>query len=209
MADPESSTELVSTKCCSQCKQVLPLEKFHKCHITKDGHMWHCKSCASIIQKKLRDAYKNGVKPRPLITEKCCGACKQTLSLDMFWKACHTRDGYNPRCKICDLKRHREWEKNNPDKVAEIHRRRRARRTNASVVDFTARQWEFMIFVQRGKCYYCGKKVTILTRDHVVSLFQGGNHSMDNIVPACLHCNDTKGTREPPIPVQLFLKLGM
>ena len=45
------------------------------------------------------------------------------------------------------------------------------------------------------KCAYCGKQVN-LTRDHFIPLSQGGGFSINNIIPACIHCNDSKGDRD-------------
>jgi 5-methylcytosine-specific restriction endonuclease McrA len=62
-------------------------------------------------------------------------------------------------------------------------------------------------------CYYCGDPIIIdrtnpkRTRfldsrgrsfpelDHVDPLFLGGPHTADNLVPACLRCNRSKGAR--------------
>lgn len=62
-------------------------------------------------------------------------------------------------------------------------------------------------------CHYCGDPITIdrtnpkRTRfldglgrsypelDHVKPLFWAGSHTVDNIVPACLRCNRSKGPR--------------
>lgn len=42
-------------------------------------------------------------------------------------------------------------------------------------------------------CYYCGK--TANTKDHVIPKSRGGLNTKDNIVPACEHCNNMKGSR--------------
>jgi len=48
--------------------------------------------------------------------------------------------------------------------------------------------------VQKGVCYYCGKKVDPknITMDHVVPLSRGGKSKKGNIVPACKECNNKK-----------------
>lgn len=46
---------------------------------------------------------------------------------------------------------------------------------------------------QRGRCYYCNKKVRDTYHvDHVVPLSQGGEDSPDNLVIACPECNLSK-----------------
>lgn len=50
-----------------------------------------------------------------------------------------------------------------------------------------------------GKCQYCHKKITRAeaTYDHVVPRAQGGRTGWDNIVIACVPCNQSKGGRTP------------
>lgn len=57
-----------------------------------------------------------------------------------------------------------------------------------------------------GRCQYCGKKypTSELSLDHVVPRSQGGVHSWENIVCACVRCNVKKGGRTP---VQAHMKL--
>ena len=47
------------------------------------------------------------------------------------------------------------------------------------------------------KCTYCRKQLTRFTAtlDHIQPVSQGGNHSFDNLVTACLHCNSRRGSR--------------
>ncbi|RKG87132.1 HNH endonuclease [Corallococcus terminator] len=49
------------------------------------------------------------------------------------------------------------------------------------------------------RCQYCGLKVTRpeATYDHVVPRAQGGHTSWENIVIACVPCNQRKGNRTP------------
>ena len=50
-----------------------------------------------------------------------------------------------------------------------------------------------------GKCQYCTRKITRAeaTYDHVVPRAQGGRTGWDNIVIACVPCNQAKGGRTP------------
>jgi len=45
------------------------------------------------------------------------------------------------------------------------------------------------------QCQYCGKKNVPLTVDHVVPRDQGGNVNWENLVCACVQCNNKKGNR--------------
>ncbi len=51
----------------------------------------------------------------------------------------------------------------------------------------------------RRMCMYCGSPCTesMLTRDHVRPLSQGGRDAWNNVVTACKPCNHAKGARTP------------
>jgi len=78
-----------------------------------------------------------------------------------------------------------------------------------------------------GCCMYCGKKVSLssFTFDHVIPKSLGGTQWWDNIVIACLRCNNEKGNKpvgkfKPPLrkpyvprldksaPIQLVSRLA-
>ena len=44
-------------------------------------------------------------------------------------------------------------------------------------------------------CQYCGCRSANLTIDHVVPRHLGGEHTWENVVTACAHCNHKKGGR--------------
>lgn len=47
------------------------------------------------------------------------------------------------------------------------------------------------------KCAYCGRGDLPLTIDHVIPKSKGGDESWENLVAACLPCNNKKGDRTP------------
>lgn len=47
------------------------------------------------------------------------------------------------------------------------------------------------------KCVYCGRGDLPLTIDHIIPKSKGGDDSWDNLVSACLPCNNKKGDRTP------------
>ncbi len=47
----------------------------------------------------------------------------------------------------------------------------------------------------RHQCQYCGKKKKVMTTDHIVPKSLGGDDSWENLVCACLECNNRKGAR--------------
>lgn len=58
-------------------------------------------------------------------------------------------------------------------------------------------QWKVILEKYYFRCAYCGilgrnTKQKYLTRDHVIPVNKGGEHSPENIVPACVSCNSRK-----------------
>jgi len=45
------------------------------------------------------------------------------------------------------------------------------------------------------QCQYCGKRVGLMTTDHIIPKALGGDESWENLVCACLECNNKKGNR--------------
>lgn len=60
-------------------------------------------------------------------------------------------------------------------------------------------EWAELLAKYEYKCVYCGvffSDELCATQDHIIPISKGGNHTKDNIVPACLSCNCKKGNRE-------------
>ncbi|MEO0079250.1 MAG: HNH endonuclease [candidate division WOR-3 bacterium] len=49
----------------------------------------------------------------------------------------------------------------------------------------------------RNTCQYCGRRLAVMTTDHVIPKSMGGTESWDNLVCACPECNARKGNRTP------------
>ena len=62
-------------------------------------------------------------------------------------------------------------------------------------------EWECLQIAWNYKCAYCGIESLELTQDHVVPLGLGGEHTMENVIPACKPCNSAKCK----LPVEEFL----
>lgn len=92
------------------------------------------------------------------------------------------------------------WRMAHPEKHRAIGRRREAAERGAEIQDFTGEQWEVRLNEFGGRCAYC-LRVLQLEQDHVQPITKGGNHTYENIVPACRSCNAKKGNR--PVWVML------
>jgi len=42
-----------------------------------------------------------------------------------------------------------------------------------------------------GRCWFCGREAK--TIDHATPRAKGGRNSIDNLLPACVYCNNLKG----------------
>lgn len=46
-------------------------------------------------------------------------------------------------------------------------------------------------------CVYCGRRLAVMTTDHVIPKSAGGTDSWENLACACPECNAEKGSRTP------------
>lgn len=83
----------------------------------------------------------------------------------------------------------REWRAKHPEKVREANHRRRAAVRSGSP-DATKRIAELL----QEPCAYCGSTERIEV-DHIVPLIRGGRHVPENLAPACITCNRSKGDK--------------
>ena len=88
------------------------------------------------------------------------------------------------------------WKKANPEKVRLGRRisknRRLARQLENGIHDFVEEEWFQLLKIYNYRCFYCGQRGGDMTRDHIVPLAKGGEHTMENIVPCCASCNSHK-----------------
>jgi len=62
----------------------------------------------------------------------------------------------------------------------------------------TAQEWLNILEKHNFKCAYCGcqfNEDNLPTRDHIIPISRGGNNTKENVIPACLSCNDKKGIK--------------
>jgi len=65
------------------------------------------------------------------------------------------------------------------------------RRAAGADTHFTLGEWLALLAQYDERCGYCGARGRI-EADHRVPLCRGGTNSIDNILPACIHCNRRK-----------------
>lgn len=131
-------------KRCSKCGEEKELTEFHRAKKGKFGRTAECKSCVSeaarIRYKKLKCdevGYKKRLErekhSRRLKSDyyertklrfdarskgnKICSRCGFEKPQSDFFRNHAATDGFNSRCKICNLESVREWSENNKEKV--------------------------------------------------------------------------------------------
>lgn len=95
------------------------------------------------------------------------------------------------------------WKRAHPDICAALARSYRARLLGSGGT-VTRDEWLDILEYFGHRCAYCLRHESTcgkLTQDHVVALSRGGEHTAENVVPACVPCNSTK--RRRPVWVML------
>ncbi len=173
-----------ATKTCVQCLQTKAADEFAPNNGFRDGRDCYCKPCVRDRGRKYRAANLEQVRENE---QRYVERNREFLrALSRAWKR------NNPE-------RHREsnrrWEQQNRDKCVNKYNRRRALKLNAAISDFTAAEWALMKRLFGYACFYCARSDVPMTQDHVTPLTRGGDHTWDNIVPACRSCNGRKSDK--------------
>ena len=105
---------IVRQRRCSACGFVLPVSMFSKNREQKSGYYAICKAC---YRKKERVVFNRWETQRKntefefsleAVTEKTCLACGLRLPVSGFWRRKASKDGYNPYCIECLLRKDKE-----------------------------------------------------------------------------------------------------
>jgi 5-methylcytosine-specific restriction endonuclease McrA len=183
-------------KRCTCCHAELPAtpDYFPRCSANRSGLKAECKSCAA--ERATRRDKEKG-------RESCLRW--QEANKERF-RAYHKKWCDENRDRIASSARKWEernpggrnaWRKNHPEEARVVWRRRRARKSNAPG-SHTAADVASQYSRQRGKCFWCHKKVEDDRHvDHVVPLALGGSDGPENLVVSCPSCNRRKSARHP------------
>lgn len=107
---------------------------------------------------------------------------------------------YKKEYRINNKERLKEWlskyyKTDHYKLLSSIHRQRRRTLKKKIESSLTGNQWFECKNSFDNKCCYCGE-INILTQDHFVPLSNGGEHTRNNIVPACKSCNSKKHNKD-------------
>jgi len=159
----------------------------HKCQKVKrqvDMGRSYCRQCTSAANKEWREKNRDHNKKRLAKWES-----ENKESRKIRQRKSELTESQRERKN----RKMREWRKNNPEKAARHCNNKRAKRRSAEG-KFTNDEWKAVVDHFSGRCVYCGEKGK-MTVEHVVPLSRGGTNYIENIVPACLGCNASKGKK--------------
>lgn len=160
-------------KTCKDCGVEKPLSEFYKHPGMKDGRLNSCKVCkvAASRSQSRREGYHK----------------------EYYQANKHNWAGYGS----VEKKRasSRAWKKNNPDKVAEGNRKRRAMKLMVNE-NFTSADERTVRQLFSNKCLCCGATEN-LAIDHMYPLSKGHALELDNAVLLCGSCNSSKRDKLP------------
>lgn len=178
-----AKTHSDGTRTCSECEQRLPIKDFHKDKNATDGYRSKCKKCRIKLVKKW---YLNN-RQRQANREKI--------------RRQSNKEKYTEKEALRYIK---DREKRIALATEHSHLRK-ARRKKTKIergISKLALKKKF-----GTKCYYCGKEMDfsvgkdrkfnrdMATIEHLIPLARGGEHTFENTVLACRHCNISKNAK--------------
>ena len=179
-------------KRCPKCGEEKPAttEFFHRHKQAKDGLKSWCKECNTAAAREY--GRKNKEKVAEYHARYYQENRERLLPVFREYAKEHSAEA---------VERATRWYHENIERGRRNSRaaeaRRRARIEGASgshTADDIAAQYER----QKGRCYWCQRKVGAeFDVDHVTPLSKGGSNGPENIVIACPSCNRRKGARTP------------
>lgn len=181
-------------KLCTRCRELKSLTDFGKNRSNKDGLQTHCKSCRSAHYTA------NAEKVRKRVRDYVTANAETISERRKGYHAVH-REANNARsrkwrednpamARESDRRGGAKWRSDNPDKQRANFARYRARKLGAAHEPYSRRE----IFERWGsRCCYCDAPANSL--DHVIPLIAEGADAPNNLVPSCVSCNSSKGSK--------------
>jgi len=171
-------------KTCSVCKEVKPLDDFHKNKGTKDGLTVTCKPCAKARASAWQKANPDRVsKSQKLAYKRNRERVRETrLADNRRWRE---------RNLDAQRKRVKEYQKANPEIKRISEAKRRSQKLGNGVFRILPKEVRHIL---AQPCAECGT-VEGITLDHIVPISRGGRHSVGNLQPLCATCNSSKNSK--------------
>lgn len=176
-----------TTKRCSKCGEIKPLDQFKPRKESPDGRRAECRTCRNAVER-IRCAHRR--KNDPAYLEKARAASRENARRyyadpERYQRAvAYRKDRYYT---------HQEYRQSVLKRALQSCHARRAR-TMHNGGSFTEEEWNALCAHYDYRCLCCGG-LKPLTRDHVIPISKGGDNSINNIQPLCETCNKSKGNK--------------
>lgn len=198
-------------KTCRQCRTAKTPEAFWKRSASPDGLQETCKLCftqykaerpkADVLKVQRAWCVANRDKVNKYSSEYKARNSAKVRAESQAWLEDH-KDLLAARLRALRaadpekyLNNQREYRRLHPEKHRAYNHNRRAMHAQV-LATLTQLQWEQILELFGQTCAYCGSDKSI-TMDHIVPISRGGNHTEDNVIPACKSCNASKGAKVP------------
>lgn len=209
---PDSSIPL---RRCSGCQQDLPAtrEFFLADKSVKSGLRRRCRKC---MASRWRSWYRRTVNPdaRPYGTKRKAYDPEQRRAyyLANKEKVAEVSRVWYAKNRESALAKGRVWKSANRERIQQRRRvllaknpekyraqvnKRRALKIAAEGF-YTGEDVQSQMARQKNRCYWCNVKLSQKYHvDHIVPLSRGGTNWPENLVIACVHCNEARGAKLP------------
>lgn len=161
-------------------KDNARVAKWHQDHPEKRREEWERRKAdpdkVELGRKRAREYYH-----KPENTERIKGRARKK-----YWD--------NPEAARQEKRQYRVLHPDTVKRIAKVNKHRR-RSAHGS---FTAEDIKLQFKVQKGRCWWCSKKIKgIYHVDHVIPLSRGGTNDPSNLVISCPKCNLSKNNKLP------------
>lgn len=177
---------------CDECKKIVNREQQRE-----RSRRWrerHPEKAREEARKRARAAYWKDPEKHKACTRRWRRENKEKVS--QYNKEYYRQHASELLPKIRD--RVAKWRKANREQYNWHMRQAQHRRRKAKEGGVVYQSDFFMMCeIFDWKCAYCGSELTpeTATIDHIIPLSRGGEHSINNIAPACSRCNSQKGDK--------------
>ncbi len=176
---------VVDQKPCTRCHQEKPAKAFGSNKLTRDDLTSWCLACYA--------AYAVQRRKDPEVKRREALYAKSSKSQE-----------YRRRYSKSENRKAAE-KRFYASEAGRLARRRSKERRRAMLAgvryDLDPTEWKEMLRLQLN-CFYCKRLFSPelqATQDHRVAISRCGDHTKGNVVASCLHCNQSKGTRDLPV----------